>query len=233
MRLTADYHTHTVHSHGTGSVDDNVAAAIRRGLQTVGISDHSISHGMYGIGKKRLDEYLIDISRAKDKYAGRIEVRAGIELNIIGLDGSVDLPQGVFDTVIMGYHKAAWCRNLKTMWTFMTPGFAGRADEITKAYIRAMQRHHIDIISHPGYGVPVNIKMLGQACADHGVLFEINNKHGDLSPEALDEVASTGARFVISSDAHSPEHVGHAPAAIALAQKAGLGVDNIVNVTEE
>jgi putative hydrolase len=231
MRLTADYHTHTVHSHGRGSVDDNVESAINRGLKTVGISDHSVAHAMYGV--RRVEEYLRDISRAKEKYAGRIEVRAGIELDIIGLDGSADLPQGVFDTVIMGYHKAAWCRDLRTMWTFMTPGFSGRADEITKAYIRAMRRHHIDIISHPGYGVPVDIKMLAQACADHGVLFEINNKHGDLSPDALDNAASAGARFVISSDAHSPEHVGQAPAAIALAQAAGLAPGIIVNVTED
>jgi putative hydrolase len=220
-----------VHSHGTGSVDDNVEAAISQGLRTIGISDHSVAHVMYGV--RRVDEYLKAISRAKDKYGGRIDVRAGIELDIIGLDGSVDLPQGVFDTVIMGYHKAAWCRDIKTMWTFTTKGFIGRADEITKAYIRAMQRHHIDIISHPGYGVPVNVKELAQACADYGVLFEINNKHADPTPENLAEATGTGVRFVISSDAHSPLAVGHAPAAIALAQKAGLGVDNIVNVTEE
>ena len=44
MKIIADYHTHTVHSHGTGSVDDNVEAALGRGLQTVGIADHSVAH---------------------------------------------------------------------------------------------------------------------------------------------------------------------------------------------
>jgi putative hydrolase len=231
MRLVADYHTHTVHSHGTGSVDDNVKAALRRGLKTIGISDHSAAHAMYGV--RRVDEYLADIRRAKEKYAGRIEVRTGIELNITGLDGSVDLPQGVFDMVIMGYHKSAWCRDLRTMWVFSTPGFAGRASEITKAYIRAMRRRRIDIIAHPGYGVPIDIKTLARACADYGVLFEINNKHADLGPDDLALAASAGARFVISSDAHSPEYVGRAPAAIALAKRAGLGAAQIVNVTEE
>jgi putative hydrolase len=230
MRLTADYHTHTVHSHGTGRVDDNVEAALSQGLRTVGISDHSVAHAMYGV--RDVEEYLRDIGRAKEKYAGLIKVLCGIELNIIGLDGSVDLPRDVFDTVIMGYHKAAWCRDIKSMWTFATPGFAGRVDEITQAYIRAMQRHRIDIISHPGYGVPVNVKILARACADHGVLFEINNKHGDLSPDALAAAAAAGTQFVISSDAHRPEHVGHAPAALALAAKAGLGMEHIVNVTE-
>jgi len=233
MRLTADYHTHTVHSHGSGSVDDNVEAAIARGLLTIGISDHSVSHATYGIGRRRVGYYLSCIDRAKEKYAGRIEVRAGIELNLIGLDGSVDLPEGVFDTVIMGYHKAAWCRDVKTMWTFSTPGFAGRAEAITQSYIRAMQRYPVDIISHPGYGVPVDIRLLGKACADYGVLFEINNKHGDLNPDDLAAAAAAGTRFVISSDAHSPEQVGQAPAALALAKRAGLGADKIVNLAED
>jgi putative hydrolase len=231
MRLIADYHTHTVHSHGKGTVDDNVKEALRRGLKTIGISDHSSAHALYGV--RQVDKYLADISRAKDKYAGRIEVRAGIELNLTGLDGSVDLPQGVFDTVIMGYHKSAWCRNLKTMWMFSTPGFSGRADEITDAYIRAMRRNRIDIIAHPGYGVPIDIKTLAKACADYGVLFEINNKHAELGSDDLALAASVGARFVVSSDAHSPEHVGRVPAAFALAKKAGLGAAQIVNVTED
>ncbi|NLT96620.1 MAG: PHP domain-containing protein [Christensenellaceae bacterium] len=231
MRLVADYHTHTVHSHGKGSVDDNVREALRRGLKAVGISDHSMAHALYGV--RRVDEYLADISRAKEKYAGRIEVRTGIELNIIGLDGSVDLPQGVFDTVIMGYHKSAWCRDLRTMWVFSTPGFSGRADEITRAYIQAMRRHRIDIIAHPGYGVPVDVKTLAKACADYGVLWEINNKHAELGPEDLALAASVGARFVIASDAHSPENVGCVPAAFSLARRAGLGAAQIANVTEE
>lgn len=233
MRLTADYHTHTVHSHGKGSVDDNVEAAIKQGLNGVGITDHSIGHPLYGIRRRNIGHYLSCIDRAKEKYAGRIEVRAGVELNLIGLDGSVDLPEGVFDTVIMGYHKAAMCRDLRTIWTFATPGRSGRADVITQGYIRAMQRHRIDIISHPGYGVPVNIPLLAQACADYGVLFEINEKHGDLHPDDIAVAAATGTRFVISSDAHRPEHVGQASAALELAQRAGLTTENIANVTEE
>jgi putative hydrolase len=187
---------------------------------------------MYGIRRRQVGYYLSCIARAKEKYAGRIEVRAGIELNLVGLDGSVDLPEGLFDTVILGYHKAALCRDIKTMWTFATPRLAGRADKITQAYVRAMQRQRISIISHPGYGVPVNTRLLAQACADYGVLFEINNKHGDLHPDDIAGAAATGARIVISSDAHSPGAVGLAPAALALAEKAGLGPENIVNVTE-
>ena len=64
MRLTADYHTHTSFSHASGSVQDNVIAAIEAGLEIVGIADHSIAHALYGIKKRKLKEisgYLVQI----------------------------------------------------------------------------------------------------------------------------------------------------------------------------
>jgi putative hydrolase len=233
MKLIADYHTHTVHSHGTGSVDDNVAAALERGLQTVGITDHSVAHFTYGVKKQKVGDYLSCIEIAKREYAGRIDIKTGIELNLIGIDGSVDMPKGRYDVRILGYHKAAVCRNLKTAWTFMTGKLFHHAEAITEAYMRAIQHHHITIVAHPGYGVPVDYQRLAQACADYGTLFEINNKHGDLKIEDLQQAALTDVKFVISSDAHSPENVGLAPNAIKLALKAGIDPGRIVNITED
>ena len=40
MILTADYHTHTVFSHGKGQIIDNANVAKLKGLKEVGISDH-------------------------------------------------------------------------------------------------------------------------------------------------------------------------------------------------
>lgn len=236
MKLTADYHTHTKHSHGTGSVKDNVQQAIKKGLLAVGITDHSISHYLYGVRKKNFGYYISCIENEKRKYAGKIDVKTGVELNLTGLDGSVDLPEGYkFDTIILGYHKAVLYKDLKTSWSF----FMGhkrlsqdRIKKITKAYMTAIQKGGIDIVAHPGYGVPVDYYLLGKACADYGVLFEINDKHTELSVQNLKEVAATGAKFVISSDAHCPENVGEAPGAIRLALDAGLSHSQIVNVTE-
>jgi putative hydrolase len=229
MKLIADYHTHTVFSHGSGSVTDNAEAAISRGLAFVGIADHSVSHALYGVKRGLVGQYLDCIAQAREAYAGRVEVKAGIELNLTGLDGSYDLPPGAFDFVILGYHKAAWCADFGTAWTF----FRGkRVDAITQAYVRAVGTGRIHIVSHPGYGVPVNARLLARACADHGVLFEINEKHG-LDAQALNDAAAEPAEFVVSSDAHRPQDVGVAPAALALAQRAGLSAKRIVNIMED
>ena len=228
MKLFADYHTHTVFSHGKGSVEDNVKAAVGAGLETVGITDHSIGHVLYGIKRKELDNYIIEIERVKRKYADKIEVRSGIELNLIGLDGSIDMPRGYeFDTVILGYHKAALCRNMKTAWKF----FSGRdVERITQSYMLAIQKGGIDIISHPGYGVPVNYEKLAKACSDYGTLFEINEKHTDLDAKDIKEL---DVKFVVSSDAHSPGSVGRAEHALMLVERAGLELSKVLNVRED
>jgi len=236
MKLIADLHTHTTHSHGKDSVDSNVQAAISRGLTAIGIADHSISHVLYGVKRRRFAQYIEMIEAAKKRYADRIEVKTGIELNLIGLDGSVDMPQGVdFDVVIMGYHKAAMCVDCSTAWRFsMGERFGGNGKQrITQAYMKAIQQHDIDIVAHPGYGVPVDYGKLAKACADYGTLFEINEKHADLSAEDIGEAMDAGAAFVISSDAHAAGKIGLAPNAIALAERAGLTASRIVNAEEE
>lgn len=232
MKLKADYHTHTVYSHGKGSVEDNIKAAVERGLETVGIADHCTANFMYGIKRANLDKYIAEIDSAKRRYEGRIEIKTGIELNLTGLNGSVDMPEGKkFDVVIMGYHKAVIPRNLNSLLTFATASFWEQ--KITQAYMRAVQQHDIDILAHIGYGVPVDYEKIAQACADYGTMFEINNKHGELTVDNLRAAAGTSVRFIVSSDAHRPEHVGIAPNAFALIESAGLSADRIVNITEE
>lgn len=231
MRLTADYHTHTVFSHGTGSVSDNVEAAIKLGLNEVGIADHGTANLAYGIKRRSLKQYIDAIEAAGKQFADRIRVKTGIELNLIGLDGSADIPQGFkFDILIMGYHKSALTKDIKTMWAFI----AGKSHKqgITNAYMLAIQKHRINIVSHPGYGVPVDYRLLGRACADYGALFEINEKHADLSAEDIQAASSEGARFVISSDAHRPQDVGKTPGAIELVKSAGLSLKQLANIGE-
>ena len=47
MEILADYHTHTVYSHGKGSIEDNVKVAISKGIKKIGISDHGYKNVAY------------------------------------------------------------------------------------------------------------------------------------------------------------------------------------------
>ena len=53
MNLNADYHTHTVFSHGKGDVIDNARAAAEKGLKELGIADHGFAHPAFGLRKRK------------------------------------------------------------------------------------------------------------------------------------------------------------------------------------
>ncbi len=80
----ADYHTHTRHSHGSGSVLDNVEAAHHRGLQAIAITDHGPA-SLFHIGVSSLsafDAIRQEVNAAQKMYPG-IEVLLGAEANVI------------------------------------------------------------------------------------------------------------------------------------------------------
>lgn len=237
-KLIADYHTHTVFSHGTGTVEDNIRAAIDAGLKTIAITDHGPYHMAYGIRKQR--EYMEEIARCKEKYRSQIQVLSGIEINLIHMGGKLELsPQKLrqYDIRIFGYHKfilpigfSAFCRLYPQHWLQGKKPSAKFVQAITQGYIQAMKTGLLTIIAHPGYGIPVDIITLAQACKKYGVYFELNSSHHDLSPQTIALAAKQGCEFVLSSDAHTPHRVGDVQEALAKALEAKIPLEQIVNL---
>ena len=73
-----DLHMHTVWSDGKNTPEEMVQEAIRKGLETVGISDHS-SGDPCGMTLETAPAYKAEIARLKEKYAGQIRVLCGLE----------------------------------------------------------------------------------------------------------------------------------------------------------
>ena len=53
MILTGDYHTHTVFSHGKGTILENANEAKKIGLKEIAITDHGYGHHAFGIKQKQ------------------------------------------------------------------------------------------------------------------------------------------------------------------------------------
>ncbi len=62
--MTYDHHTHTVYSHGKGTIEDNVRAAAK-GLTSIAITDHGPGHLTYGIKMEKIPEMKAEIQRLK------------------------------------------------------------------------------------------------------------------------------------------------------------------------
>ena len=163
-----------------------------------------------------------------------VDVYKRQEMNLLSSEGDVDFPEqwkDRFDVFLMGYHKLV---RYKTLADRMNMMFVRRSTEKavernTRAYMKALDRYPIDIIVHPGYGLPVDLSQLAEYAAKKGVVMEINAKHPEFTPEELSACGETGVKFSIGSDAHSPGRVGDFLPALHKAQAAGITAEQIVN----
>lgn len=242
MEIFADYHTHTIYSHGKGTVLDNVAAASKRGLAEIAISDHGPSH-MAGIGIKNiqtLDQIRQDCQQAMKVYPN-VQVKLGVESNVTSILGDIDIPQEYqekLDVLQVGLHlmvnPESWLDGInRTAFHYLKylgSSFRRKSRMLnTEAIVNAVFKHKIDIITHPGHRFDIDTKALAHACAQRGTAFEINTSHENMTLDLIEIAANEGVKFVIGSDAHHPSRVGDFAKGLALAKAAGLTVEQILN----
>ena len=145
------------------------------------------SEGEYSGDYKTVAAYEFEIT---PEYSGKIKVLSSIECNLCGLDGSVDMPSQPLDMHIMGFHKLARMSSLGGYWHFYVTRMFKHigVKKTTRAYLAAIDKYDIDIISHPGYAVECDLIQLGRACRDRGILFEINQKHKEWRRRAVNSL---------------------------------------------
>jgi putative hydrolase len=242
--IVSDLHTHTTYSHGTGSIEDNVLAARARGLKKIGIADHGPGHIAFGIKRKDIKKMRDEIDALNEQYDD-IEILLGVEANISDASGRIDVtPDDLlsYDFVAAGIHFLAFGRNpvrsgVRSLSNFVS-GHAGpgKAENIklmrknTANVVKALENNKLTFLTHPGHNAPVDLLEIAVACARAGTLVELNTSHRSITAEDLRAMALTEAKFIISSDAHSPDHVGDFVASVRTALDADIDLGRIVNL---
>ncbi len=241
MFITADYHTHTVFSHGKGDVIDNAIIAKEKGLKAVGIADHGFNHPAFGLSQNKIAPLKERIENAK-KLTG-INVLLGIESNIIGTDGTVDLkPKNYddFDLFIAGVHKfvaykfgSIFSLAIPSLYkTYIAKKHVSKrlVDLTTKTYINVIKNNPVDIISHLNFCCFSNALEVAKCASDYGTYIELNSKKVHLTEQEIDDIINkTSAKFILSSDAHSKDRVGDFSLALNLVDKLNIPIDRIAN----
>ncbi|HET7036955.1 MAG TPA: histidinol-phosphatase [Thermomicrobiaceae bacterium] len=135
---TTSYHTHSRYCDGHGEIAEVIEEAIAAGLDTVGISSHAPLpfSTEWNMPLERLAGYVAEVRRLQERYAGRIQVLLGSEIDYIPGDEVAEFqrrqvhPLG-FDYYVGSVH-------------FLGDGWPPRAFDGTEAEFRA--------ILHADYG---------------------------------------------------------------------------------
>ncbi|MFA7411399.1 MAG: PHP domain-containing protein [Tissierellaceae bacterium] len=251
IKLIGDYHTHTIYSsgyrktgrHATGTIRENAEVALSKGLREIAITEHGPSHYLYGLRKSNISKMRDEINRLNEEFMPKgLKILLGLEANLIGLDGSLDLDETIIkymDIILMGYHYGAIPKSpidgmglyfMSPLSKFFRLGSEKSKELITRAYIRAMAKYHIDLISHPGSKARVNIVELAEEARKRDVALEISAKHSELSVESLRQIIDIDVKLMVNSDAHRPQDVGEVHRAIDKARSANLALERITNI---
>lgn len=241
MFLTADYHTHTVFSHGKGQIIDNARSALDAGLKEVGISDHGFSHPAFGLTKRKVPKMRMLCDEAS-KITG-VKVLLGVESNIISTDGHADLKSELydyFDIFLAGIHKCVMYK-FKSWFTLSIPDLFHTyvvknhipkylIKNNTSAYVNLIKKNPVDIITHLNFCCFADVVEVAKVASDYGTYIELNAKKTHLTDDELYAVEKTGVNFVISSDAHTPDRVGEISLVEKMLKRVNIPRERIMNI---
>ena len=221
MALLADYHTHTKFSrnnHGKGSIEDNVRAAYEKGLSQIAITDHGFNQKSFGVRRKDIPLVKEKIEDAKEMYP--IDVLLGVEANLISSNGDIDIideDMENLDILLCGFHRLVKSTSKREQMKFVFKNIMceifhhtskKQREKNTNAYINAMRKYEIDILTHLNHGCKVDIEKVARVAKETNTLIELNGKRLGMTDAEILKCYELGCKFVINSDAHHPKHVG-------------------------
>jgi len=235
-----DYHTHTVFSHGKTSIEENVTRAIELGLKEIAITDHGFKHMVFHVRRMDWPEMESEVERLRKLYP-QINILLGIETNFNSHRGFIDLlPTEVsaLDVVVCGYHFMVKPDRPSDTFKFWLPNFFQQVTKKSSAkmyarntdmYIKSLEKYEIDIVSHPNYGIKIDVVEVAKACKCFGTYFELNGKRISITDKQLEDVFKTGVEFVANSDAHKFKDIGNFSLIHETLERTGLPYEQIAN----
>jgi DNA polymerase (family 10) len=221
--INGEFHAHTTWSDGAASVREMADAAAARGYSLLGITDHSQGLAVAGgLDVERLRMQRTEIDDANRETAVRLLAGAEVEVH---RDGSLDYDDetlGRLDVVVASLHS----------------GLRQPRDELTARLLRVLDNPNVDIIAHPSgrlierrEGGDFDWDRVFAVAAKTGTALEINADPArlDLDPAHAYSASQAGCLITINCDAHHPSGFSLMEYGVAMARRAWLKPDQILN----
>ncbi|NLJ58746.1 MAG: PHP domain-containing protein [Tissierellia bacterium] len=244
MKVKADYHIHSTYSknkHGKSTIEEIVQKAIEIGLEEIAITDHGPAHYLFGIKKNKIKEAKNQVIEMRKKYPA-INILLGVEANILDYSGRTDICAEIIehcDIILCGFHLGVLYSTAGDFWNFIVKNkyatinnrlYQDMVEKNTEAVVNAMKRYKIDILTHPGDKIPVNIDRVAETAEKTNTILEINDSHGHLNKEEIIRASKYHVKFVINSDSHIKDNIGSCSNGIKAAIEAGIDLKRIINL---
>ncbi|HEY3331408.1 MAG TPA: DNA polymerase/3'-5' exonuclease PolX [Capsulimonadaceae bacterium] len=221
--IRGNLHQHTTASDGHNTIEEMAAAGVALGYEYMAITDHSKALAMTnGLTVERLRDQIKAVREA-EQTAG-IRLFAGSEVDILA-DGTMDFPDDVLaelDIVVASVHSR----------------FSMERDEMTARVLKAVSNPHVDILAHPTGRLltarepyDIDIAAVIEAAAESHTALEINAfpDRLDLNETYAKAASAAAVPIVINTDAHKTWHLGFMKYGVAIAQRAWLTKEAVLN----
>lgn len=233
-------------NHATGTMEEYVEQAIARGIGEIGFSEHMpvMPEPRLAMSYAQLPGYLDEVKQLQDRYADRIVIRLGAEMDIANERADEIreiISRSGFDYVIGSIHYLDdWPFDQEPYRDrFSTSSLEDLYGHFFDTVIAAAESGlydiagHIDNLKRMGWPPPNDLTSyyhrLAAAFKTGDVTVELNTSGWDHpigepypSPALLCVLAGHGVPVTTGSDAHAPEQVGrHFDRAAVLLDTAG------------
>ncbi len=218
------FHMHTTYSDGKHSLEEMVQAAIEKGYQYMGVSDHSqTAFYAHGLKKADIKKQHEEIDQLQKKYKD-IRIFKGIESDILP-DGSLDYSDDVlqtFDFVIGSVHA----------------NFQMDQNKMTERCMKALENPYLTMLGHPTGRIllgrkpfAIDMHRLIDRAASLGKIIELNASpyRLDIDWRLLPHLIEKGGMISINPDAHSIEGIDHVKYGVHVARKGGVEAKHVLN----
>ncbi|WP_266365475.1 helix-hairpin-helix domain-containing protein [Tellurirhabdus rosea] len=211
-------HNHSTWSDGKHSLQQMADYCRELGFEYFGIADHSQTASYAsGLEPFRVKQQHEEIDRLNAGYGDSFRILKGIESDILG-DGSLDYPDEIlaqFDYVVASVHQTL---NMSL-------------EKATTRLLKAIENPYTTILGHPTgrlvlarAGYPLDHRAIIDACAEHGVVIEINASPWrlDMDWRWIPYAMERGVMLSINPDAHEMAGFHDMHYGISVARKGGL-----------
>ncbi len=227
-QIVGALHCHSQYSDGGATIASMADAAMARGWQYLGVSDHSQSNTYAGgLSRDAILRQHDEIDALNSAYAAQgknFRVLKGIEADILPC-GRIDYDATVldgFDFVIASVHTR----------------YGMNERQMTDRVLKALDDPHLTVLGHPTGRLlltrePYAIDM-GEIIAKAGavgVAVELNaDPHRlDIDWKLCRVARNHGTLVSIGPDAHSPQGLDHIALGVGIARKGWLSAPNVLN----